>query len=125
MKKVQRSEYDLGEIFPESGQISVPISNLFEEYIRLFDEPGKAVHSEATEEDNKIDNLKKITDEAAKEIKNDPPKPTGGQSSTDSPNIGSFFKGGVHQHQRQLKYLLRGRIEFRPQLIKVKARGNI
>ncbi|KAL7609650.1 hypothetical protein Lser_V15G12999 [Lactuca serriola] len=45
MLKVQRSNSALGEIFPESGQVSVPISNLFEGYIQLFDEPEKAENS--------------------------------------------------------------------------------
>ncbi|XP_052623813.1 flocculation protein FLO11-like [Lactuca sativa] len=93
MKKVQRSESALGEIFPESGKVSVRISKLFEEYIQLFDEPEKAKHSEAKAVDKKIDNLKKIIDEAAKEMESEPPKPTVGQSSNDSPNNDSMFKG--------------------------------
>ena len=93
MKKVQRSESDLGEIFPESGQVSVPISNLFEEYMRLFDEPEKATNSEANAADNKIDNLKKVIDEAAKEMESKPSKSTGGPSSNDSPSNVSKLKG--------------------------------
>ena len=53
------------EIFPKSGQVSVPLSNLFEEYMLLFDEPEKAIHSEVKADDNKIDHLKKIINEAA------------------------------------------------------------
>lgn len=84
MKKVQRSESDLREIFLESGEVSVPIANLFEEYMRLFDEPEKAAHSEAKAANKKIDNLKKIIDEAAKEMESEPPKAKGDPPSTDS-----------------------------------------
>ncbi|KAL7600488.1 uncharacterized protein LOC128134121 [Lactuca sativa] len=70
--------------------VLVPISNLFEEYIRLFDEPEKAIHSEATAADNKLDNLKKVVDEATKEMENEPPST---KSSTGSPNKDSTFQG--------------------------------
>ncbi|XP_042757515.1 uncharacterized protein LOC122197456 [Lactuca sativa] len=93
IKKVQRNESLLGENFPTSGQVSVPISNLFEEYIRLFDEPEKAAHSEAKVADNKIDYLQKIIDDAAKEMTSDIPKSAGNQSSTDSQINNSMFKG--------------------------------
>ncbi|XP_023745445.1 uncharacterized protein LOC111893610 [Lactuca sativa] len=83
----------MGEIFPESGQVSAPLSNLFDEYIRLFDEPEKAIHSEEKAADNKIDNLKTIIVEATKEMENDRFKPTDGQPSTEPPNNNSMFKG--------------------------------
>nr|KAJ0203047.1 hypothetical protein LSAT_V11C500252350 [Lactuca sativa] len=92
MQKVQRTESALGDIFPESGQVSVPISNLFEEYIRLFDEPEKAIHSEATATDNKLDNLKKIIEEATKEMESKPPSTN---SSIGSPNKDSTLQGGI------------------------------
>nr|KAJ0227036.1 hypothetical protein LSAT_V11C100049630 [Lactuca sativa] len=90
MKKVQRTESASEDIFPEFGQVSVPISNLFEEYIRLFDEPEKAINSEATAADNKVDNLKKVIDEATKTMESEPPTPT---SSTSSSNKDSTFQG--------------------------------
>ncbi|XP_052619864.1 uncharacterized protein LOC128126146 [Lactuca sativa] len=53
----------------------------------------KATNSEANAADNKIDNLKKVIDEAAKEMESKPSKSTGGPSSNDSPNNVSKLKG--------------------------------
>lgn len=72
MKKIQASECLTEEIFLVSGQLLVPIYNLFEEYMLLFDEPEKAINSEARAADNKIDSLKKIIDEAAKAMEIEP-----------------------------------------------------
>ena len=62
----------MNEIFPKIGQVSVPLSNLFEEYMLLFDEPENSILSEAKAADNKVENLKKIIDEAAKAIESEP-----------------------------------------------------
>ena len=39
-------------------------------YLNLFDEPEKAISSESKEKDNQGDELNKIVNEAAKNIKN-------------------------------------------------------
>ena len=83
----------MGEIFQELGQVSVPISNLVEEYIRLFDETEKAIHSVVNAADNKIDHLKKIIDEVVKDMEKDPSKPTDDQPLIDPPNNSSVFQG--------------------------------
>ena len=41
VKKLQSYKGPTEEIFPKLGQVSVPISNLFEEYMLLFDEPER------------------------------------------------------------------------------------
>ena len=46
VKKIQSTDRTTLEIFPETGLVSTPISNLFEEYTRLFDEQEKAINSE-------------------------------------------------------------------------------
>ena len=83
----------MGEIFPELGQVLVPISNLFEEYMRLFDEPEKVIHSEAKAADNKIDHLKKIIEDAAKDMAKDPSKQANDQPSNEPPNNSAVFEG--------------------------------
>ena len=98
MKKVQRKESDLGDIFPESGQVSVLIANLFEEYMRLFDELEKAAISKAKNTDNKVENLQKLIDEAAKEMENEPPTAKSnpslhGESSTTIETNKASFEG--------------------------------
>ncbi|XP_023766959.1 uncharacterized protein LOC111915537 [Lactuca sativa] len=54
---------------------------------------AKAKNSEANAANNKIDNLKKVIDEDAKEMESKPSKSTGGLSSYDSPSNGLKFKG--------------------------------
>ncbi|KAL7607683.1 hypothetical protein Lser_V15G10022 [Lactuca serriola] len=54
------------EIFPKSSQVTALISNLFEQYMLLFDEPEKAIDSDSKAEDNKVDSLKQIIDDAHK-----------------------------------------------------------
>ena len=68
VKKLKTTNGSVEEIFPKSGQASVPISNLCEQYMQLFDEPEKAIHSESKDVDNKVDNLKKIIDDATKKM---------------------------------------------------------
>ncbi|XP_023730434.1 uncharacterized protein LOC111878154 [Lactuca sativa] len=50
--------------------------NKFDEYMLLFDEPERAIHSEAKATDNEIYSLKKIIDEAAKYMESEPQQPT-------------------------------------------------
>ena len=68
MKKLTSSKETMDEIFPQTGQVSIHICNLFEEYVKLFDEPKTSILSEAKATDNDVDNLKKVIDEAAKII---------------------------------------------------------
>ena len=66
----------LQEIFPKNGQVTTSISNIFEQYLLLFDEPQKAIDSESTAKDNKVDNLKQVIDDAAKMMTGDQSKDT-------------------------------------------------
>ncbi|XP_023759336.1 uncharacterized protein LOC111907759 [Lactuca sativa] len=72
VKKLQSSESPMKEIFLQKGQVTVPISNLFEEYIMLFVEPEKATLSEAKAIDNKVDNLKEIINKVAQDMESEP-----------------------------------------------------
>ena len=47
MKKLTSRKEPMDEIFPQTGQVSIPISNLFEEYVKLFDELETAILSKA------------------------------------------------------------------------------
>ena len=64
-KKLKKTEGFMEEIFPISDHVTVPISNLFEMYMLLFDELENAIHSESEAADNKVDHLKKVIDDAA------------------------------------------------------------
>ena len=74
VKKLKTTEGAMQEIFPKTSQVTVPISNLFEQYMFLFDEPEKAIDSESKAEDNKVDSLKQIIDDAAQKMDADQPK---------------------------------------------------
>ncbi|XP_052622435.1 uncharacterized protein LOC128127785 [Lactuca sativa] len=74
----------MDEIFPQTGQVSVPISNLFELYMKLFDDPETAILFEAKAVDNKVDDLKKVIDEAAKITESETSSSSGSQESTTS-----------------------------------------
>ena len=52
VKKLQAIEDTAGEIFPQTGQVTVSIANLYEKFVELFDEPEKASLSEAGAADN-------------------------------------------------------------------------
>ena len=48
--------------------MTIPLMNLSEEFLNLFDEPEKAISLQSKAKDNKEDELKKIVDETAKNI---------------------------------------------------------
>ena len=52
VKKLKATEGAMQEIFPQFGQVTVPISNLFVQYMLLFDEPKRAINSESKAKDN-------------------------------------------------------------------------
>ena len=91
VKKLQSNKGPIGEIFLASGRFSVPISNLFEEFILLFDELEKAINSEIKAADNKIDILKKVIDEAAKEMESEHHEPTEQPGPSKPPKECSIF----------------------------------
>ena len=68
VKKLKTTEEAIGEIFSQTGQVTATIANLFDQFVDLFDEPEKATLSEAKAADNKIDHLKQIFEEAAKQM---------------------------------------------------------
>ena len=76
VKKLKTPEGAMQEIFPKSSQVTMPISNLFEQYMLLFDEPEKAIDSESKAEDNRVDSLKQIIDDVAQKMAADQPKAT-------------------------------------------------
>ncbi|KAL7591015.1 hypothetical protein Lser_V15G34603 [Lactuca serriola] len=67
LKQIQSNESQIMEIFPKPCPSVIPISNLYEEFMLLFDEPEKAITSEAKAADNKVDELKKIIVDAVKD----------------------------------------------------------
>ena len=89
----------------------VPISYLFEEYMLLFDEPEKAVHSEAKATNINIDHLKNIIDEAPKDMESEPQvekqtpsvpiESSESTASTDPPKESFNSRGRVCLHQNQ------------------------
>lgn len=103
------------EIFHTTGQVSVPTSNLFEEFMMLFDEPENAILSEAKAADNKVDNLKFLIDEVAKylesepQVQSEPPVQRKPQSSSETIPKLSSFQGRDHLCQSYLICHSRGR----------------
>ena len=81
------------ETFPQTSHVTAPISNLFEEYILLFDEPEKANLSKVKAADNKVDNLKKIINEDAKAMESEPQGPNEPQGPSKPPNDRTTFEG--------------------------------
>ncbi|XP_023739188.1 uncharacterized protein LOC111887260 [Lactuca sativa] len=69
----------------------VLISNLFEECILLFDKPKSAINSESKAADNKIDNLKNVIDEAAKEMESEHQEPTRQPGPSEPPKESFIF----------------------------------
>ena len=57
----------------------------------LFDEPQKAIDSESTAKDNKVDNMKEVIDDAARKMADDQSKGTksadGSEPSGDHPTV--------------------------------------
>nr|AGM34082.1 hypothetical protein [Lactuca sativa] len=108
VKKMKTTEGALQEIFPKTSHVTAPISNLFEQYMLLSDEPEKAINSESKETDNKVNSLKQVIDDAAQKMADDQPKanklpgfskPSGdcpsvqGESSSPPKDLGPSFQG--------------------------------
>ena len=68
MKRIKSSKIHTKEIFPKPSPATIPISNVYEEIMLLFDELEKAITYEAKAVDNKVDELKKIIDDTAKDM---------------------------------------------------------
>ena len=60
VKKLKATDDASQDIFPKNGQVTISISNLFDQFMLLFDEPQKAIDSESTAKDNKVDHLKQV-----------------------------------------------------------------
>ncbi|KAI3515898.1 hypothetical protein L1887_14803 [Cichorium endivia] len=75
------------EIFPDTNKTTIPLMDLYEEFMNLFDEPENAKSVEAKARDNKGDELLKIIDSAVSESETTP------DHSTDIPipNTASDF----------------------------------
>ncbi|XP_052625758.1 pollen-specific leucine-rich repeat extensin-like protein 2 [Lactuca sativa] len=101
------TEGAMQEIFPKNGQVTISISNLFEHYMLLFDEPQNVIDSESTAKDNKVDNQKQVIDDTGQKMADDQSKeterPEGSEPSCDRPNVqgeGSVYhqdQGSLHQ----------------------------
>ncbi|KAL7582691.1 uncharacterized protein LOC128128961 [Lactuca sativa] len=74
-----RSDFQVKDVYQASGTAAT--------------QGEKAIHSEAKAADNKIDHLKKIIEEAAKDMVKDPSKPTVDRTSINPPNNSSIFEG--------------------------------
>lgn len=53
--------------------MTIPFSNLYEEFMNPFDEPVKDISQKSKAVDNKEDELQKIIDDVAKDLENKPP----------------------------------------------------
>ncbi|XP_052627803.1 uncharacterized protein LOC128134287 [Lactuca sativa] len=90
------------KIFPKTSRVTTFISNLFEQYMLLFDEPQTTIDSKSTAKDKKVDNLKQIIDDAAQKMAADLPKvtkrPHVSEPSSDRPNVQG--EGPTLQHDQ-------------------------
>lgn len=87
VKKLKASEDTVGEIFSQTGQVTASIANLFEKFVELFDEPEKATLSKASAADNKVDHMKELIEDVAKQMNE------GGSSSNDPPQHDASVEG--------------------------------
>ena len=75
LKKFQKNDSPSKEIFPKTNFATIPLSNIYEEFLNLFEEPEKAISSESKAADNKEDELKKIIEDATKDMEYEHPTP--------------------------------------------------
>ncbi|KAI3505861.1 hypothetical protein L1887_28170 [Cichorium endivia] len=68
--RAKNSTMKTQEIFPESNKTTIPLMNIYEEFMNLFDEPETAKSAEAKAKDNQGDELLKIIDSAVNENEN-------------------------------------------------------
>lgn len=76
IKKLKTTGGAMQEIFPKSSHVTMPISNLFEQYMLLFDEPEKAIDSESKSAYDKVNSIKQIIDDVAQKMAAEHPKAT-------------------------------------------------
>ncbi|XP_052620068.1 uncharacterized protein LOC128126361 [Lactuca sativa] len=76
VKKLRATKDASQDIFPQNGKVTISISNLFDQFMLLFDEPQKAIDSESIAKDNKVDNIKQVIDDAARKMADDQSKGT-------------------------------------------------
>ena len=65
MRKNRTEQIETNNIFPENQVDSEPLINFDDDFSLFFDEPVKALDSEANAEDNKQDELLKLIEESA------------------------------------------------------------
>ena len=68
LKRIQMNESQIKEIFPKACPTVIPVSNLYEEFILLFDEPKKAITSKAKAAVNNVNESKTIINDSAKDM---------------------------------------------------------
>ncbi|XP_023742892.1 uncharacterized protein LOC111891036 [Lactuca sativa] len=83
VKKLKATEDASQDIFPKNCQVTISISNLFDQFMLLFYEPQKAIDSESTSKDNKVDNLKQVIDDAARKMVDDQSKGTKSEDASE------------------------------------------
>ncbi|XP_052627139.1 uncharacterized protein LOC128133664 [Lactuca sativa] len=93
VKKLKATEGSVEEIFPISGQVTIPISNLFEQYMLLFEEPETAIHSESKDVENKVDQLKKLIVDTTKKMADQQPQADKQSNSCEPPRDSSYVQG--------------------------------
>ena len=90
--------------------MTIPLSNLYEEIMNLFDEPEKVISSESKVADKKEDEIKKIIDDVPKDLGNEPliPKASDNPYSTQATN--APFQGEDADPEVSLEPTFQGRI---------------
>ena len=83
MRKNRTEQIEANTIFPENQVDSEPLINFDDDFSLFFDEPVKALDSEANAEDNKQDELLKLIEETAADS----------NLTEEQENPNSFFEG--------------------------------
>lgn len=93
MKKNQKEDCQSREIFLSTNSMTIPLLNLYEEFLNLFDESEKSFSSESNVNANQEDALKKIVDEVAKHIETSQEQPIPNASefpNAPQPSVATF-----------------------------------
>ncbi|KAI3791030.1 hypothetical protein L2E82_04569 [Cichorium intybus] len=107
------------EIFPTTNQATIPLMNLYEEFMNLVDEPETAKSSQSNTKDNQEDELLKIVENAATEAERTPePAETTPTTQKSTPTLTPNEKepeishtqedSSVSQVQGRVQHLFRG-----------------
>ncbi|XP_052627222.1 uncharacterized protein LOC128133731 [Lactuca sativa] len=111
-EKVSEADCQSEEIFPSKNPMTIPLSNLYEKFLNLFDEPDKSTSSESKVKDNQGDELNKIVNEVAKNI----------ETSQETP----ILKASDQQSQPATSDAhSRRRAPIPPQILMLQTRGRI